>query len=86
MYSLFFFIFVASKNILITAAIRNAISAMITMYIRPKNKPNAPMNLTSPNPIASFPAISPPIRVIIKNTPPPINIPEQCISYEVHTI
>lgn len=71
MYSLFFFIFVTNKNMLITAANRNAIRVIVTIFANPKYSPSAPMNFTSPNPIASFPAINPPIRVIIRNTPPP---------------
>ena len=37
----------------------------------------APINFTSPNPIASFPAIRPPINVIIRKIPPPTAIPKR---------
>ena len=45
------------------------------MYTQPKYSPKAPISFTSPNPIASFPAISPPISVINKKIPAPTSIP-----------
>lgn len=75
-YSLLFFILLTSKKILITAANKNAISDIVIIFVKPKYKPSAPMNLTSPKPIASFPATNPPIKVIIRNTPPPNAIPK----------
>ena len=74
-YSSAFFFLETNIIILITAANKNAITATIIIFIHPKNKPKAPINLTSPNPIASFPAMRPPISVIIKKIPPPTIIP-----------
>ena len=51
----------------IIAASKNDNTEIDIIFIHPKNKPKAPMNFTSPNPIASFPAINPPNNVIIKN-------------------
>ena len=54
-YSSDFFIFVISNTILSIAPIKNETNVITTMLESPKNNPNAPINLTSPNPIASFP-------------------------------
>ena len=44
----------------IIAPNKKAISEIIIIVLQPKNKPSAPISFTSPNPIASFPAIKPP--------------------------
>ncbi len=75
MYSSVFFFFVARRNMLIIAPSKNAIKDIIIIPLRPKYKPNAPISLTSPKPIASFPAINPPSNVITKNIPAPITMP-----------
>ena len=54
-YSSVFFILVTSKNMLEIAPIKNEISAMIIIFVSPKYNPNAPINFTSPKPIASLP-------------------------------
>lgn len=58
-YSSVFFILVTSKNILKIAPIRNERSDIIIIFVKPKYKPSAPINLTSPRPIASFPYTKP---------------------------
>ncbi len=55
MYSSDFFILVANKMILSMAPIKKETNVMIIILDKPKNNPNAPISLTSPNPIASFP-------------------------------
>lgn len=85
-YSLLFFILLTSKKTLITAANRNAIRDIVMIFASPKYSPRAPINLTSPKPIASFPATKPPINVIIRNTPPPNAIPKYRICHKIHTI
>ena len=55
MYSSDFFIFVANNIILRIAPIKKETSVMIIILDKPKYKPNAPINFTSPNPMASFP-------------------------------
>ena len=51
----FLFLFLISNTILSIAPIKNETNVITTMLESPKNNPNAPINLTSPNPIASFP-------------------------------
>ena len=75
MYSSVLFFFVTSKTILIIAPIKKAINETAIIFIHPKNNPIAPISFTSPNPIASFPAIRPPINVISKNIPAPTKPP-----------
>lgn len=72
-YSSVVFIFVNNNMTLITAPIKKAITDIIIILENPKYNPSAPINLTSPNPIASFPAINPPSKVIIKNIPSTYN-------------
>ena len=75
MYSSVFFFFVTSNITLIIAPSKNEITAIITTSISPNTSPRAPISFTSPKPIASFPAIAPPINVISRNIPPPAIIP-----------
>ena len=63
------------QTIDITAASKNAKNETSAVTLAPKNNPSAPINLTSPSPIASFPATKPPSKVIVKNIPPPVRIP-----------
>ena len=74
-YSFGFFILHSIITILNIAPIKKDIIEIIIIFFIPKNKPNVPTNLTSPIPIASFPATIPPIIVISKNIPPPTNKP-----------
>ena len=62
--------------ILIIAANKKARTETIIIFIHPKNSPSAPINLTSPNPIASLPAINPPSSVINRKIPLPTSIPK----------
>ena len=74
-YSLPFF-FLDSNNItLMTAPNKNDSTESIIVFINPNASPNPVISFTSPYPIASLPAINPPTRVIIKNTPPPNSKP-----------
>ena len=75
MYSSIFLIFVANNIILNNAPIKNDNNVTAIIFDNPKYNPNAPISFTSPNPIASFPYIAPPINVISRNIPPPASIP-----------
>ena len=75
-YSFTFFLLIIKIPILIIAANKKASTEIMIILIQPKNKPSAPMNFTSPKPIASFPAINPPIKVMSKKIPPPASIPK----------
>ena len=54
---------------------QNETNVIAIIFDSPKYNPNAPISFTSPNPIASFPYITPPTNVISKNIPPPASIP-----------
>ena len=75
MYSSLFFFFLNISVIPTIAPSKNAIREIIIMVLHPKNNPSPPINFTSPKPIASFPAISPPTSVINKKIPAPAIIP-----------
>ena len=75
MYSSIFLIFVVNNITLNIAPIKNETSVIAIIFDKPKYNPNAPISFTSPNPIASFPYIAPPINVISRNIPPPASIP-----------
>ena len=54
-YSSDFFNFVTSNIMLSIAPIRNETNVIIIIFDNPKYNPNAPINFTSPKPMASFP-------------------------------
>lgn len=74
-YSSAFFVFVITINKLMIAPIKNEIKETIIILVNPKYKPSAPINFTSPNPIAFFPYTIPPKHVITKKIPAPAIIP-----------
>lgn len=58
------------------APTKNANNETCAMPLTPKYKPIAPMNFTSPSPIASLPAMIPPSNVIAPKIPAPVTIPK----------
>ena len=72
-YSSVFFFFISNNIMLNIEPIKKDIIDIAIILLHPKNKPIAPTNFTSPNPIASFPEISELTSVINKKIPTPYN-------------